>query len=96
LPLARVPLIFGPGHGRTFTMDLDALKLQRTFIFYDGYGVTFVEEDSDPQATIIEAMRDERTKYHLYDRKVWVGLGVDNKEFVLLEHSENCQCQPGN
>lgn len=87
--MARVPLMFGPGHGRTFTMDLDAFNLQRTFVFVEEMGVQYIEEDADPPKTL-ELMK---VHYHLYERQVWQGLGVDAKDFVIATHSENCGCQ---
>lgn len=91
MKMARVPLMLGPGHGRTYTMDLDALKLQRMFIWAEDAQPMYVKEDEDP----IEAMQRTRKRYHSYERKVWVGVKTDEKEFVILQHCVDCQCQRG-
>jgi hypothetical protein len=89
MKMARVPLMFGPGHGRTFTMDLDALKITRQFIFCENTGVQYIKEDAEPD----EILLLQKAAYHLYERQIWQGLGVDAKDFVILTHSENCRCQ---
>lgn len=86
----RVPLLYGPGHGKVFDIDVENWPQSVPFIYIDDdpdrNPAMFREIEGGPE--ILVGMR---TQYHQYKLITHVDFGGD--EFKILQHYEFCQCR---
>lgn len=84
----RVLLLYGPGHGKVFDIDVKSWPQSVPFVYIEETSepAMFKEVEGGPEMLV-----GMRAKYHQY--KLWTDEDFGGEEFKVLRHYEFCQCR---